>query len=482
MARIEALRSAINAKVERSNALRSALQEYTTRDGDPTAEERAQFEADVAEFEAAGPEIERMQGELAQLVKIAEAPERALEPASGPTMIVRGKQSGSMDLGNEFRSPEEVRSLALAAAERDMVEVEDWQRDNLAGQLRKYDSPDGKLSRHVLAHSRPEYRSAFAKLMTASVRGIPARLTDTEHQAVEFARAVTITSGSAGTAIPTPLDPTLILTGAHNGFGNVWRQICRNVQTMSNTWNGVSTAGITVGYGAEAEEASDNSPTTTAIAMTLYRGRGLVPFSIESEQDWSGMQSEMMNLFQVAKDDNDDSVFSAISAAAANTPSGFPYLLVTNFSGQIVTSAGTDAFAVADLHTLRFTLPRRFRNSAAWLGGALTYGKIRQFTDATGLWSPSIADGEPERLLSHNWYESPGIDQTFGSGENYILFFGDFAQAFIIGDRLGTTVELIPHLVGGSNNFPTGERGLFMNWRTGTQIGNQSAVQALNIT
>ena len=30
--------------------------------------------------------------------------------------------------------------------------------------------------------------------------------------------------------------------------------------------------------------------------------------------------------------------------------------------------------------------------------------------------------------------------------------------------------------------WPTGQRGLFMNWRTGTQIGNQSAAVTLNIT
>jgi predicted phage gp36 major capsid-like protein len=47
---------------------------------------------------------------------------------------------------------------------------------------------------------------------------------------------------------------------------------------------------------------------------------------------------------------------------------------------------------------------------------------------------------------------------------------------------LGTTIDLIPHLFGATNNLPTGQRALFMNWRTGTQVGNQSAVVVLNIT
>ena len=88
MTRIEALRSAINAKVERSNSLRAALQEYATRDGDPTDEERAQFASDVAEFDAAGPEIERMQAELTQLETIANAPERAQVAGAHPAARV----------------------------------------------------------------------------------------------------------------------------------------------------------------------------------------------------------------------------------------------------------------------------------------------------------------------------------------------------------------------------------------------------------
>jgi HK97 family phage major capsid protein len=439
MNRIEALRSAINALAERSNALRASLQEYATRDADPSDEER--------------------------------------------TLIVAAPKYQSMRAGAEFGTPEEVRSNALRAAESEMVEVTDSQREQIASAVRRLDTMDGKLSRHVIAHSRPEYRSAFNKLMSATLRGLPANLTDAEHQAMEHARAVTITSGSAGTAIPTPLDPSIILTGTHAGSTNPWRQVCRNVQTMANTWNGVSSAGITVGYGAEGEEATDNAPTLTAIAMTLYRGRGLVPFSIEAEQDWAGLQSEMMSMFQTAKDDSDESVFATVAAPATNTPSGFPYLLTTNWSGQIVASTTSNAFVVGDVHALEDALAPRFRLNAKYLAAQAIYSKVRQFdtSGGAGLWT-YLGDGRPSTLMGHTVYESPSIDSTYGSGENYVLFLGDFSQAFIIGDRLGTTVELIPHLFGATNNLPTGQRGLFMNWRTGTQVGNQSAVVVLNVT
>ena len=194
------------------------------------------------------------------------------------------------------------------------------------------------------------------------------------------------------------------------------------------------------------------------------------------------MQSEISTLFQIAKDDNDEATFSTVAAPPTNTPSGFPYLLVTNWSGQIKASAGGNVFAVADVHALYNFLPARYRTRASWIAAAQIFGEIRQFNVSGG--SPimtELSNGMPATILGRPHVEAPSIDSTYGSGENYVLFLAA-PEAFIIADRLGTTVELIPHLFGATNNFPTGQRGLFMNWRTGTQIGNQSAAVTLNIT
>jgi hypothetical protein len=43
---------------------------------------------------------------------------------------------------------------------------------------------------------------------------------------------------------------------------------------------------------------------------------------------------------------------------------------------------------------------------------------------------------------------------------NKIAIYGDFST-FLIADRLGGTVELIPHLFGATNRFPTGQRGAY---------------------
>ena len=46
---------------------------------------------------------------------------------------------------------------------------------------------------------------------------------------------------------------------------------------------------------------------------------------------------------------------------------------------------------------------------------------------------------------------------------------GDFTN-FLVADRLGFSVELIPHLFGASNRFPTLQRVLIGIWRSGSGV------------
>jgi hypothetical protein len=45
-----------------------------------------------------------------------------------------------------------------------------------------------------------------------------------------------------------------------------------------------------------------------------------------------------------------------------------------------------------------------------------------------------------------------------------IMIFGDF-RYYLIVDRIGMTVELVPHLFGATNQRPIGARGLLAYWR-----------------
>ena len=58
------------------------------------------------------------------------------------------------------------------------------------------------------------------------------------------------------------------------------------------------------------------------------------------------------------------------------------------------------------------------------------------------------------------------LSTTHGSGDNYILIVGDFSN-YVIADRIGMSVELVPHLFATGNNRPSGQRGFFAFYRTG---------------
>ena len=52
---------------------------------------------------------------------------------------------------------------------------------------------------------------------------------------------------------------------------------------------------------------------------------------------------------------------------------------------------------------------------------------------------------------------------------------------YYVADGLGMTVELIPHLFGATNRFPTGQRGLYCYWMTGTTVAVLNAFRYLEV-
>jgi HK97 family phage major capsid protein len=64
---------------------------------------------------------------------------------------------------------------------------------------------------------------------------------------------------------------------------------------------------------------------------------------------------------------------------------------------------------------------------------------------------------------------------THGSS---ILAIGD-PSYYLIVDRIGMTIELIPHLFGSSNRYPTGQRGLYAYWRNTGVVVDPNAWRVL---
>jgi HK97 family phage major capsid protein len=62
---------------------------------------------------------------------------------------------------------------------------------------------------------------------------------------------------------------------------------------------------------------------------------------------------------------------------------------------------------------------------------------------------------------------------------NRIAVVGDFSN-YVIADRIGLTVEFIPHLFGTTNGRPKGQRGWFAYYRTGADSVNDAGFRMLN--
>jgi len=68
------------------------------------------------------------------------------------------------------------------------------------------------------------------------------------------------------------------------------------------------------------------------------------------------------------------------------------------------------------------------------------------------------------------------MDGTVAAGKN-LLIYGDVSN-YVVKQRVGTTVELVPHLFG-TNRRPTGQRGMIMWARYGADSINDSAFKML---
>ena len=363
----------------------------------------------------------------------------------------------------------ELRSRALSAIEK-MEGASDERREAATRLLNKWDDKDGSISRLVLATSSPEYLSFWSK----SIRyGNVAAFTPEEVAAAE--RAMSLTDAEGGFLIPFQLDPTVIITD--DGSLNEIRNVARQVVATGDVWNGVSSAAVSFSWDAEAAQSSDDATTFAQPSIAIHKGVGFVPISIEALQDEANVTSAIADLLAFGKNVQDAAAF------ATGSGTGEPFGIVTALAGgaSVVASATADVYAIADLYATQGGLPARYRPNASWLANNAIYNLTRQFAEPSGFWTDVGAD-RPATLVGKRAYESEDMDGTLTAlATNNVLIFGDFSN-YVIADRVGMTVETIPHLFATADNRPTGQRGFFAYYRLGADSVNDGAFSMLDVT
>ncbi|MFE0699124.1 phage major capsid protein [Streptomyces sp. NPDC058872] len=483
--------------VIRLKDIRAQLEELETRD-DLTEEDERQFDELTQEF--TDVDDHRRQLERRSALERVRARTQVSDRSPASLSVQRGTPiggGGSYDTDpilnpdsvedRRFRNPwdldemrafgrspeetgQELRARALCAVEK-MSGANDGIRSVATDILERWDDKRGTIARMCLATSSPEYLRAWSKL----ARGKGHMVTPDEQRALE--RAMSLTDSAGGYLVPFQLDPTVIITS--NGSRNQIRQAARQVVATGDVWNGVSAGAVSWRWAAEGTEAGDNAPTFAQPTVPVHKADGFVPISIEALEDEANVTQEVGRLLAFGKDTLEAAAFT--TGSGSGQPTGIITALAGGSSEVAPTTAET--FAVADVYKLDQALPARYRAMGSWMANRAIYNLVRRFDTGGGadLWERLGAD-VPPMLLGRPALEAEDMDGTFdpaATENNYALLFGDF-EHYVIADRIGMTVEFLPHLVG-ANNRPTGQRGWYAYYRVGADSVNDAAFRLLNI-
>ena len=495
---LDALRGvdAIEAFVADAKARREALN--AEAEGRPFTEEQRSEWMEINETITAAEQI------LAELrMRDAALVEAASNPKKSVTYAVPNVRNSSQsrvpenvyDL-SEYRSRAGGSEETLTQAYRDgairSVEMElpghpranvDEFRHGLVRFLDHEDTEDKQVARMILGTGSPAYRRAFNKYL----RGVP--LSAEEQRAA--ALAVTGTTTTGGYMVPYVFDPTFINIGAHTSI-NPYRAVCRVVTLASgNNWKAVTSSAVTAAYNTEAAAETEQGPTIGQPSWTVQRASAFATVSIETLEDRPDIGDELGVLFQEAKDNLEENQFS-VGVGTTVYPQG----VALDGAFTAVTTAVNDTTAITDTTLIETALPLRHRMNAVWFMSRSTQRQLEAL-DTTGYYfkqpGQGFAMGSPQpvnspigrngtTLLGYPIYEAPSIPSTLTTNAAIlaVLFNPNF---YVIVDRVGMSVEVIPQMLNGATpSFPTGQRGIFAMWRNTARVvaadgGRQLKVQ-----
>ncbi len=470
--------------VSRMAAIQAEVAEIDDLDT-PTEDDAARAETLESEFSELDAERAKLEETIAKRDAVRSAslnPVNVEKPAfRAPDVIVRTNLDPFADISAvRAQMPADIVSRAASAIESiPSHEMSDEAKEGATRSIEKGTRSAREIARHVLVYGTPEYRSAFDKYMT-SPASFQVTLTEGERaafaEAESYRAAMSLTDANGGYLVPFTLDPTIHLT--NDGVVNPIRMVARSTQITTDNWNGVTSAGVTAEWLAEATEAADASPTVGNTVITPGKAAAYIQASFEVMAD-GNIAAQVGSLIADAKDRLEGAAFAL--GSGSGRPHGVIDALVD--ASKTVTSTTTDTFAVADVYKTLNAVPARHRRSnAVWIANLATINAIRAFDTYGGssFWA-NLGGGQPEQLLGYNIYECSDMDGVINAAaENYILGFFDPSEYLIV-DRVGTTLVYDP-LVKGANRRPTGEAGWFAYWRVGADLTNTNAGRVLNVT
>lgn len=342
------------------------------------------------------------------------------------------------------------------------------------------------FARYLIASESEAYRSAFMKIIA---RGNGAILTaeegDALHTVNELRAAMSLTDANGGYGVPVLIDPTIILTA--QGHPNDFFSIARVENITTSTWRGVTTAGATSYWTTEATTVTGGEPTLAQPSVPTKKLTTYAKYSFEIGGDYPNFASEMSRVLGEAESEK---IVEALTNGLGTTaqPTGLITKLKATAGSQIaVTTDG--AYGATDVYKLWDALPIRYRNAARWMASTSVWNSTRQFAAGSGGGDANFvanlaADAEVPSLFNKPAHYNDYMDDVFGTGnvtsasDVGLLVVGDFRN-FLIANRVGSTVETVQHVIDTTTGNPTGQRGILMWRRLGSDVINTSGFRLL---
>jgi HK97 family phage major capsid protein len=447
---------------DRQAVVRGEIQELNTQfDGlpfdEPAREKDAALKEEDQEIDKRVIELQARQ----QYIETMAKREQNREAYVGPQIISRPSEDETFSTHDLYSGGEVNISQANSRAMRvvDMVrpagsDVDESKSKTRMEKLLRSD-PTGKTAIYLIRVGNPAYDRAFGKIVMGR------SLSNDEQRALNI--------GDAALPAPIAIDPTLMLTSG--GAANPFRAISRVVTVTGNVWRGVSSDGVTASYDAELTEVSDDTPTLVGPEIEVQKAQAFVPFSIEAGEDWPGLRAELARAFDDAKNRLEADKFLNGAGSGSDEPEG---LLTGLGAGQNIDTASSGTYVQADLFSLIASLPEAYQANATLLMTRPVGAISRQFSTLI-----DMAEGTREQLLGYPVRFVTGLTTLPINAADIVSVLGDF-NYFVIVDRVGLEVELIPHLMG-STRRPIGARALYAYWRNSSEAVVPGAFRKLTV-
>ena len=442
----------------------SAIEEITVEDDAILTESLATFEtlsAELADVEARSARIEAAKATI-------------VERASGVDSVqIMKPTETAIDMRTATRM--QIKDAALKVLELDGSDLSARAGDSVESLIRAQNANvDGTLiAKRILATETPAYRSAFAKALTSSQ---PAWTSEEARAISEYRAASEGTDSAGGFGVPVFIDSSIILTSGA-AAAPVYN-LARKVSVTTDEWKGVSSAGVTFSYDSEAAAVSDDAATLAQPTITIYKAAGFIPFSLEVGDDYPAFAAEMRRLLDGGFMD-----LVASGTVVGSAPIGIFTALDANTNVEVsVTTDG--AFGAVDVLKLWKALPERSKANASWIMSTGVENEIRKFAASSdgAYYTVNLAEGGIGNLFGRPVYTTDyAPDYTATTGAANICVVGDFSN-FVVAQRAGMTVELVPHLFDVTNNRPTGQRGFYAVARHGYDSVNDNGFRLLQNT